>query len=121
MTTVVSDLGTVTGPPRCTAHGRTADHPVAMAPERGSTADIGPADTDTDTGTGKAGTGKAGTGSGDVTAPVVSCCPHLTGRAPAPSTMPSSATARSPRPNCTPPHSASSTRGRPVPASPPYR
>ncbi|MBD3003632.1 cellulase family glycosylhydrolase [Streptomyces sp. 5-10] len=34
-TTVVSDLGTVTGPPAYTAHGHTADHPVATAAEPG--------------------------------------------------------------------------------------
>jgi len=34
-TTVVSDLGTVTGPPEYTAHGHTADHPVATAAEPG--------------------------------------------------------------------------------------
>ncbi|GAA2337036.1 cellulase family glycosylhydrolase [Streptomyces cuspidosporus] len=34
-TTVVSDLGTVTGPPGYTADGHTADHPVALAAETG--------------------------------------------------------------------------------------
>ncbi|OMI35029.1 cellulase family glycosylhydrolase [Streptomyces sparsogenes] len=34
-TTVVSDLGTVTGPPAYTADGHTADHPVALAAETG--------------------------------------------------------------------------------------
>lgn len=36
-TTVVSDLGTVTGPPAYTAHGHTADHPIATAAEPGGT------------------------------------------------------------------------------------
>ncbi|MFJ2115706.1 cellulase family glycosylhydrolase [Streptomyces sp. NPDC087850] len=36
-TTVVSDLGTVTGPPEYTAQGRTADHPIASAAEPGAT------------------------------------------------------------------------------------
>lgn len=35
--TVVSDVGTVTGPPAYTAHGHTADHPVATAAESGGT------------------------------------------------------------------------------------
>ncbi|MFF5563277.1 cellulase family glycosylhydrolase [Streptomyces sp. NPDC012623] len=35
--TVVSDLGTVTGPPDYTASGRTADHPIASALEPGTT------------------------------------------------------------------------------------
>ena len=34
-TTVVSDLGTVTGPPAYTAHGHAADHPIATAAEPG--------------------------------------------------------------------------------------
>ncbi|WP_102936311.1 cellulase family glycosylhydrolase [Streptomyces malaysiensis] len=37
LTTVVSDLGTVTGPPVYTAHGQTADHPIATAAEPGDT------------------------------------------------------------------------------------
>ncbi len=36
-TTVVSDLGTLTGPPAYTAHGHTADHPIATAAEPGGT------------------------------------------------------------------------------------
>ncbi|MEU6081862.1 endoglycosylceramidase [Streptomyces sp. NPDC047108] len=40
-TTVISDLGTVTGPPRYAAEGRTASHPVAIAPEPGASADTG--------------------------------------------------------------------------------
>ncbi|MEU5272380.1 cellulase family glycosylhydrolase [Streptomyces hygroscopicus] len=36
-TTVVSDLGAVTGPPAYTAHGHTADHPIATAADPGAT------------------------------------------------------------------------------------
>jgi hypothetical protein len=49
-TTVVSDLGTVTGPPAYTAHGHTADHPVATAPEAGDTVSTGAPGTAADTG-----------------------------------------------------------------------
>ncbi|MGP3981437.1 cellulase family glycosylhydrolase [Streptomyces sp. KR80] len=40
-TVVISDLGTVTGPPAYTAQGRTADHPIATAPEAGDTGGTG--------------------------------------------------------------------------------
>ncbi|MGP3950610.1 cellulase family glycosylhydrolase [Streptomyces sp. 7N604] len=40
-TTVVSDLGTATGQPPYTAHGHTADHPIAAAPEAGAGSAIG--------------------------------------------------------------------------------
>ncbi|WP_455772671.1 cellulase family glycosylhydrolase [Streptomyces hygroscopicus] len=36
-TTVVSDLGAVTGPPAYTAHGHTAEHPIATAADPGAT------------------------------------------------------------------------------------
>ncbi|MCO8308591.1 cellulase family glycosylhydrolase [Streptomyces sp. RKCA744] len=36
-TTVVSDLGAVTGPPAYAAHGHTADHPIATAADPGAT------------------------------------------------------------------------------------
>ncbi|MGR3932309.1 cellulase family glycosylhydrolase [Streptomyces sp. BRA346] len=55
-TTVVSDLGTVTGPPAYTAQGHTADHSIATAAEPGGTDTrrlvlSAPADADTDSGT----------------------------------------------------------------------